>query len=516
LKRKLHMQKLIAELEKQLQKIRIDLGELKKNSKPGELYDVPTLPQDVIIKSPVFNKLKGQLLVEVDDAQRPPLLLEAPSGMGKSVMASAVARNNEIRTAFPDGIFWITLGRDADLLTHQRKLIKLMTGNDAIILDVEEGTEKLREIFATTTCLLIFDDVTDAQDILPFNVLGEYCQILLTSSNKDLFSILQYFIQSAQQFTFETFNEATAVKYFMSAVNRKGLTLDTSPINLVNLVKICEYLPAAIKLTASVARQQPVDQWKTLLQNVKNKDFDWSEKHPHVLTQALFLNVEELGEQGEYYLALAVFADYNRIPQKAVTMLWHYLYQLLPEEADDFINGLAKKGLLEIHVSKTQRYLRLHTYQYDYLVNESDVDKLHTHLLAAYRRTCGQHGWMSGPKDGYFFDYLCWHLYYANRKTELKLLLLDFDWMESKLQATQIHALLNDYELLEDKEIEMVKQALYNAAYVLMQNKEELANQLLDHLWGQVPEESKGLQALLHQAQEKSPDWHWEPPFPEL
>jgi len=88
--------------------------------------------------------------------------------------------------------------------------------------------------------------------------------------------------------------------------------------------------------------------------------------------------------------------------------------------------------------------------------------------------------------------------------------------MESKLQATQIHALLNDYELLEDKEIEMVKQALYNAAYVLMQNKEELANQLLDHLWGQVPEESKGLQALLHQAQEKSPDWHWEPPFPEL
>jgi hypothetical protein len=136
-------------------------------------------------------------------------------------------------------------------------------------------------------------------------------------------------------------------------------------------------------------------------------------------------------------------------------------------------------------------------------------------LLAAYRRQCDQHGWVNGPNDGYFFEYLCMHLHYAERDNELKLLLLDFDWIQNKLQATSVHALLNDYEWLEAAEIEKVKKALSDSALLLLENKQELPTQLLDNLWGDESlKDNKDIQALLNQAKELAPDWQWQPDFP--
>ncbi|OAD21028.1 WD-containing repeat protein [Candidatus Thiomargarita nelsonii] len=136
-------------------------------------------------------------------------------------------------------------------------------------------------------------------------------------------------------------------------------------------------------------------------------------------------------------------------------------------------------------------------------------------LLAAYRRQCGQHGWVSGPNDGYFFEYLCMHLHSAGRDNELKLLLLDFDWIQNKLEATSVLALLNDYQWLEDKDIERVKNVLSKGGLILLKNKQELAIQLLDNLWGDESlQDNKDIQALLYQAKEAAPDW--QPAFPTL
>jgi hypothetical protein len=77
-----------------------------------------------------------------------------------------------------------------------------------------------------------------------------------------------------------------------------------------------------------------------------------------------------------------------------------------------------------------------------------------------------------------------------------------------------IHALLSDYDLVEDKNIALIKQTLWEAAPVLIQNKDELANQLLDRLWGSKSiQENKDIMALLNQAKEASPNWRWQPHF---
>lgn len=517
LERKIHLQRIITNLDTELKNVKTQLGELKKQTKPASLHQVPELPSHFVENASLFNEIKTRLLAEATDKQKPPLVLKAPSGMGKSVMATALARDTEIRQEFSEGIFWLRLGSDADLLAYQVTLFRALGETTTDIFDVEEGTKRLRELFAARACLLILDDVLDAQDVLAFNLVGEHCQLLITSSDSNLLDIIQYFLTTAKGYEIKLFTtKKQAVEFFLECVDREDVTASSVPIDLEKLVHACGYLPLALQLMASVARSQPLSEWEALLERLQDDEYEFPDKFPRAMMQALHINVEALGEPGDYYLTLAVFGDYSRIPESVVLMLWRYLYQLADDKAIAFIDELAEKGLLEVYEISSKRYLGLHSFQHDYLLAEAELDKLHNHLLAAYRRQCDQHGWVSGPNDGYFFEFLCMHLYHAERHSELKSLLIDFDWMQNKLQATSIHALLNDYEWLEEKETEIVKKTLYEAALVLASDKAELANQLLDRLWPKKSlRENKDFQALLRQAKEASPNWKWLPHFEE-
>ena len=244
------------------------------------------------------------------------------------------------------------------------------------------------------------------------------------------------------------------------------------------LICASDYLPLTLKMIAS----QPISKWETLisiLQQAQSNEFPTT--HPITSMQAMQIQVDTLGEQGEYYTILAVFANYTRIPQVTVVMLWRYLYHFPTEHAYNLLNQLAEKGLLQLETVTTKNYMSLHRFQYDYLSACTEVDLLHTHLLAAYRRQC-QHGWVSGPNDGYFFEYLCYHLFAAERYNELKSLLLDFDWMWAKLQVCSLHLLRKDYEILQDNDLNLIKKALLQAVPKAKHDRENLALQLLKSL----------------------------------
>jgi hypothetical protein len=514
LERKLQVQRLIKFIDTEQQTIRQQLTQVKKDTRSATLYQVPPLPSGLNSHNSLFNEVKTHLLAKAVNKQKPPLVIQAPSGTGKSIVANRLARDTEVQNTFPDGIFWLSLGKDSDLLAHQIAIIHLLDETTTNVFDVEEGTTRLRELCATRASLIILDDVTDAQDVLAFNIESEYSQLLITSSDDKLADILQYFINTAKGYELKPFTTEQALHFFFQCVGEKIATPATVPIEVATLVRACAYLPLAIKLVANIARAQPLSTWQTLLDHFQDKTTEFPKPYPLGLMQALQLNIDALGETADYYLALAVFIDYSHIPQHVVFMLWRYLYQLRDEESSKFINELTDKALLHRNETGTTQYFRLHSFQHDYLCEQAELEKLHNHLLAPYRRQCDQHGWVSGPNDGYFFEYLSIHLYHAGRLNELKLLLMDYDWLNNKLTATNIHALLSDYEWLDDKEVNLVKETLHDAAIVLHTHKTELANQLLDRLWDNPAiKGNKDIQALLNQAKEASPNWHWQPHF---
>src|SRR5208337_4768605 len=80
------------------------------------------------------------------------------------------------------------------------------------------------------------------------------------------------------------------------------------------------------------------------------------------------------------------------------------------------------------------RLISLHDLQFDYLrATAGDLTNLQNQLLEAYLKDC-RTKWSTGPNYGYFFEHLAYHMKEAGRKEELHLLLLNFEWMRTKLE----------------------------------------------------------------------------------
>jgi hypothetical protein len=515
LKKQLLLQDILTDLDTEMQRIRYQLAQLKKDTRPAVLHFVPELPANMLtVNNKLFTQLKQQLLLECKEA-RPPILLSAPVGMGKSVLAATLARDTAVRIAYPDGIFWLQIGKEPDILNRMLIILHGLDDKKPLFIDIEEAGEYIKRLTATRTCLVIFDDSIDPQDILPFNVLGEYGQMLITTSEENFFDILKYFLPNSQHFKLEEFATEQAIQFFIQKLGKADFKRENSPVKLESLVKLCQNSPSLLSYLAVVLKNRP-NEWKEVIRELQSTEFEFPTKYPHILMQALFINVENLGERGEYYLSLSVFGDYTRIPITAIKVLWRYLYQMSNEEVEQFLAELAVRQML--YLRDGVKTVVLHSYQYDFVCSESELDKLHNHLLVAYRRLCGQHGWISGPNDGYFFQHLAMHLFNAKRVGELKSLLLDLDWIQKKLELTNLHQVLMDYEWLEgDDDVNMIREALHEGAQSLLVQKtqEVLASQILNYLWKKIPDDNKDLQAMLHQCKEAAPDWKWVEPFPE-
>jgi WD40 repeat protein len=93
--------------------------------------------------------------------------------------------------------------------------------------------------------------------------------------------------------------------------------------------------------------------------------------------------------------------------------------------------------------------------------------------------------------DKYGFNHLPVHLVNSNRNEILQLFLLDFNWIQSKLNKTDIFSILTDYDLVENKNlflenepktIKVIHSALIQSRHILSQDGTQLAGQLLGRL----------------------------------
>src|SRR5205823_5398068 len=93
---------------------------------PGRLSNVPELPPHFLPRPAQLRTLKAAVLAE---GRNPVALtgtarvgLQGMGGIGKSVLAAALARDEEVRRAFADGVFWVTVGQGPSLTALQQLL----------------------------------------------------------------------------------------------------------------------------------------------------------------------------------------------------------------------------------------------------------------------------------------------------------------------------------------------------------------------------------------------------------
>ncbi len=107
------------------------------------------------------------------------------------MLAAALARDEELRREFPDGILWITLGQTPNLIARQMQLAQGLGDTDPQFTDTQAGKARLSVLLAERACLIVLDDVWEMVHLAVFNALGnKHSLLLFTTRNAELISFL--------------------------------------------------------------------------------------------------------------------------------------------------------------------------------------------------------------------------------------------------------------------------------------------------------------------------------------
>ena len=169
-----------------------------------ELSGVPLLPTHTILRPDWVQHVASSLLVRDSPALATRGVLIAASlhgihgagGLGKTVLAQMVCGSRRVRYAFPDGIFWLTVGEEPNIVELQASLLRalarrLRNGQATRQLQSSrEGREELAVLLRGRSCLIVLDDVWRGEHLrqLLQDCVSATSMLLVTTRNADQFN----------------------------------------------------------------------------------------------------------------------------------------------------------------------------------------------------------------------------------------------------------------------------------------------------------------------------------------
>src|SRR5690606_10081441 len=204
-------------------------------------------------------------------------------------------------------------------------------------------------------------------------------------------------------------------------------------------------------------------------------DSDNPEQRTDAVRATLQVSVDLLsGAQQEHFGRLAIFPEDADIPFTTLERLW----DLDDFDTEETAEALYDASLLLDYDLETRR-IRLHDVVRQYLVDE------HRANLAAWQAAfVDALGDLYALPDDYAWRNIAYHLLEAGHADTLRALLLDFRWLQAKLDATDLNALLSDCNHLKDERpFRLVRQALTLSRTALAADRGLLAGQVLERTW---------------------------------
>jgi NB-ARC domain/TIR domain len=178
-------------IKPELGKLRsLPAGERKSEGALGRLVNVPNLPPHFLPRPGDLQALKDAVLAGLTK----PLALtgtgkfgvQGMGGIGKTVLATALAYDSEIRQAFPDGNYWLTIGQKPNLLDLQNQLLRQLTGSKETVTTETEAKDALREALEGRRALLVVDDAWTIDHADAFSVTAAPTRLLITTRNREV------------------------------------------------------------------------------------------------------------------------------------------------------------------------------------------------------------------------------------------------------------------------------------------------------------------------------------------
>jgi hypothetical protein len=460
----------------------------------ARLHGVPELPPHYLPREADLAGLKQKLLADGANVgitgQSPAVGVQGMGGIGKTVLAAALARDVEIRQAFSDGIYWLTIGQNPNLLDLQNRLLSRLTGSKEMVTTEREAKDALREALEGRSALVVVDDAWTIDHADAFSVAALPARLIITTRNQEVLVGL-----GAEEHRVDVLSSSDALKMLAEWVGEKSP--DKLPAEAAEVAKECGYLPLALAMVGAMVRSDPrPTAWPDALTRLKRADLEKIKRafpgYPYPdLLRAIDVSVEALeGSDRGRYLDLAVFPQDQSIPESALRVLWNL------DEIDtrNCMGRLVARSLATWTTGDNA--LILHDLQRDLIRKrrEKNLPSLHLRLVEA---------WDALPKlpDAYAWRWMAYHLVQAGRKDDLRQLLLNFNWLQAKLEATDPNAVIADYDYLQGEEVlRLIQSAIRLSANALVRDAGQLAGQLIGRLVGN---RTPSIRALLNRASER-------------
>jgi len=411
--------------------------------------------------------------------------LQGAGGFGKTALATELCYDPRVREQYPDGVLWTTLGEEIDAtgrLARVRDLIRWWTEKDPPAFEtVSAASAHLRQEVEGKRVLLVVDDVWRPEDVTPFQGFGARAAFLVTT-------------RDSRTLPADSVSIHVDAMEVPEAVRLLGAGLpDGTGVDLQVLARRLGEWPLLLKIVNRQLRELIQNDGlspELALKEVEEAldaegltafDREDLESRNLAVAQTVGASLRWLsGEEVERFEQLAIFPEDKDIPLRVPKKLWG----LGPYAAKKFGSRLHDLSLL-LRFDRLADTIRLHDVIRAYLLKkgESHLTEWNRRLLEAFRPANGR--WSELPREeNYLWNHLFHHLIGAGQSDVCRNLLLDFHYLGSKLDATDINALLADYSFFAEKdgELRLVRDALRLSAHVLVRNPAELPGQLRGRL----------------------------------
>ncbi len=413
-------------------------------------------------------------------------------GAGKTVLAIEAASDPIVQRAFPDGIFWIEAGRppnrlkQAWLVELQVRLARQLADPDAVITDVKAGNERLKALLMHRVCLVVIDNLWDPEALAALNHVGPDGCLMLTTRDQGLAR------------PSPAANDVIAVAGLELGQARDllaqwvGIREDELPAIADKLCEKLGNLALGLAITGGMVatRGRGLAAWDQVLGLLEGVDlqrirlrFPPADYPYSSVLAAIEISIQNLPpEKRRRYRALVVFADRGPVPPSAVEALWS-ARGLVRERTDDLLAEFGDRSLIQ----RTERgWITLNDLLFDVILYELSrahlgIAAAHGQLVDGYRSLSNGH--LADLNDGYILENLTHHLASAERMDELTELLLDYHWIERKLEVSGLGGLLADYRYSDlGADVDAVQGALLLSAQALAREPSSLPGQLVGRL----------------------------------
>jgi WD40 repeat protein len=281
--------------------------------------------------------------------------LEGMGGIGKTVLAQALFKDEVVGQAFPDGMVWITVGREPthDWAAKLREITHVLGVSDEAV-----SPETLyKTTIASKAALIVIDDIWSKADLDPFLAESPCSRFLFTTRDA---SIAKF--SGAREHRVDLLDAPQARELLALWA---GLEAAQLPPAADDILRECGGLPLALSTVGALLREAAPAEWADTAELLRNAELAAIEEQLPPGQQSFFRAIEvsvkalepKLQQQ---YGRLAVLLEDMPAPLPVLRTLWN----VDEAEARRIGRRLADRSLAQRDGESANR---LHDLQLDYV-----------------------------------------------------------------------------------------------------------------------------------------------------